>query len=51
MNKKEAPFTLWKQTSEGISFGGKGRPGWHTECAVMNHSFLTIKDSRWGFQI
>lgn len=46
--QKEAPFdfTLWKQTSEGISFDspwGKGRPGWHTECAVMNHSIFNHK--------
>lgn len=37
---KENPldFTLWKRTSEGISFESpwsKGRPGWHTECVVM----------------
>ncbi len=42
---KEYPFdfTLWKQTTEGISFDspwGKGRPGWHTECAVMNHEIF-----------
>ncbi|VEU80182.1 cysteine--tRNA ligase [Haploplasma axanthum] len=32
-------FTLWKKTHEGIAFKspwGIGRPGWHTECAVMN---------------
>lgn len=38
---KENPvdFTLWKQTTLGINFDspwGKGRPGWHTECACMN---------------
>ncbi|HHY96494.1 MAG TPA: cysteine--tRNA ligase [Acholeplasma sp.] len=35
-----ADFALWKFTEEGIKFDtpwGKGRPGWHTECAVMNH--------------
>ena len=42
---KEYPFdfTLWKQTTEGINFDspwGKGRPGWHTECAVMNHEIF-----------
>lgn len=39
--KKENPldFTLWKKTSEGIKWDspfGAGRPGWHTECVVMN---------------
>lgn len=38
---KENPldFLLWKKTTEGIKFKspfGEGRPGWHTECAVMN---------------
>lgn len=36
-------FTLWKTTNLGISFDspwGKGRPGWHTECAVMNHEIF-----------
>lgn len=38
---KEDPldFTLWKKTSEGISWpspwNDSGRPGWHTECVVM----------------
>lgn len=41
-DKKENPldFTLWKKTEEGVKFDspwGKGRPGWHTECAVMIH--------------
>ncbi len=40
--KKENPmdFTLWKKTDDGIKWDtpfGKGRPGWHTECVVMNH--------------
>ena len=39
--KKEDPrdFTLWKKTNEGIKWEspfGFGRPGWHTECVVMN---------------
>ena len=39
--KKENPldFTLWKKTSDGIKWDspfGPGRPGWHTECVVMN---------------
>lgn len=47
-SQKETPFdfTLWKQTSEGIAFDspwGKGRPGWHTECAVMNHTIFNHK--------
>lgn len=38
---KEDPldFLLWKKTEEGIKFKSpfsEGRPGWHTECAVMN---------------
>lgn len=42
---KEDPrdFTLWKTTNEGINFDspwGKGRPGWHTECVVMNHEIF-----------
>jgi len=46
--QKETPydFTLWKQTEEGLSFDspwGKGRPGWHTECAVMNHTIFNHK--------
>lgn len=37
---KENPldFTLWKKTTDGISWDtkwSKGRPGWHTECVVM----------------
>jgi len=32
-------FVLWKKTTAGISFKspwGMGRPGWHSECAVIN---------------
>lgn len=41
-DKKEDPldFALWKKTEVGIQWDspfGKGRPGWHTECVVMNH--------------
>ncbi len=44
-NKKESPldFALWKNTDEGIKWDspfGKGRPGWHTECVVMNHKLF-----------
>ena len=31
-------FVLWKKTNQGIQFDspwGKGRPGWHTECAAL----------------
>lgn len=40
--KKENPldFALWKKTEIGIKWDspfGSGRPGWHTECVVMNH--------------
>lgn len=43
--KKESPldFTLWKKTEEGIKWNspfGVGRPGWHTECVVMNHKIF-----------
>lgn len=43
--QKENPldFTLWKKTNEGIQWDspfGKGRPGWHTECVVMNHKLF-----------
>lgn len=39
---KENPldFNLWKDTKVGIKYSspfGAGRPGWHTECVVMNH--------------
>lgn len=36
-------FTLWKKTNEGLSYDskfGKGRPGWHSECAVMNEDIF-----------
>lgn len=41
LEEKEDPrdFSVWKNTTDGISYDspwGKGRPGWHTECAVMN---------------
>lgn len=38
-----ADFTLWKQTTLGLNFEspwGRGRPGWHTECACMNKSIF-----------
>ena len=43
--KKENPldFTLWKKTDVGIKWKspfGEGRPGWHTECVVMNHKLF-----------
>ncbi len=42
---KEDPrdFSLWKKTTLGLNFEspwGPGRPGWHTECAVMNHEIF-----------
>ncbi|MGI6787490.1 MAG: cysteine--tRNA ligase [Acholeplasmataceae bacterium] len=42
---KEDPkdFNLWKKTDFGIAYDSKwsqGRPGWHTECAVMNHEIF-----------
>lgn len=43
--KKENPldFALWKKTDAGIKWNspfGSGRPGWHTECVVMNHKLF-----------
>lgn len=43
--KKENPldFALWKKTEVGIKWDspfGSGRPGWHTECVVMNHKLF-----------
>lgn len=43
--KKENPldFSLWKNTEIGIKWDspfGTGRPGWHTECVVMNHKLF-----------
>lgn len=42
---KENPldFALWKKTDTGIKWDspfGAGRPGWHTECVVMNHKLF-----------
>ena len=43
-NKKHpADFALWKNTTVGVQFDspwGKGRPGWHTECALFVDSIL-----------
>jgi len=36
-------FALWKVTQEGIKYDspwGAGRPGWHTECVVMNNKLF-----------
>lgn len=46
--KKKSPldFLLWKKTDKGITFNspwGPGRPGWHTECAVMIDSLFPQK--------
>ncbi len=43
--RKESPldFSLWKKTETGIKWDspfGEGRPGWHTECVVMNHKLF-----------
>ncbi|AGM25763.1 cysteinyl-tRNA synthetase [Spiroplasma syrphidicola EA-1] len=44
INKRNVnDFTLWKKTSVGILFDspwGKGRPGWHTECALLIDKFF-----------
>jgi cysteinyl-tRNA synthetase len=44
-DEKEHPrdFSIWKKTMDGLHFDspwGLGRPGWHTECAVMNHEIF-----------
>ncbi len=44
-DEKEDPrdFSIWKSSNEGLTFEspwGLGRPGWHTECAVMNHEIF-----------
>lgn len=43
-NKKNpADFALWKKTSKGKTFDspwGKGRPGWHTECATLVNEYF-----------
>ena len=44
-DKKENPqdLALWKNTEVGIKWDspfGAGRPGWHTECVVMNHKLF-----------
>lgn len=36
-------FTLWKTTTDGINYNspfGVGRPGWHSECAVMTEEIF-----------
>ena len=41
--KSSQDFNLWKVTNVGVQYDspwGKGRPGWHTECAVMNHKIF-----------
>ena len=41
--KNTDDFALWKNTTEGITFDtpwGKGRPGWHTECAAFIYKFF-----------
>ena len=43
--QKEHPndFSIWKKTTDGMHYlspWGNGRPGWHTECAVMNHELF-----------
>jgi cysteinyl-tRNA synthetase len=41
IDKKD--FSLWKKTSLGVAWNspwGQGRPGWHTECAVLIQEFF-----------
>lgn len=41
--ENERDFSVWKKTELGLKFDspwGEGRPGWHTECAVMNHKIF-----------
>ena len=42
--KNSNDFALWKNTTSGVKWPskhGEGRPGWHTECAVLAHEFST----------
>lgn len=48
VSDKENPldFVLWKNTDDKYTFNspwGEGRPGWHTECAVMIDSIFNSK--------
>jgi cysteinyl-tRNA synthetase len=41
--QSSSDFNLWKLTHIGLNYEspwGNGRPGWHTECAVMNHEIF-----------
>ncbi len=41
--QNEGDFALWKKTNSGIKFEsnwGKGRPGWHTECALFIYKYF-----------
>lgn len=42
--KDPLDFALWKAAKEGEPFWkspwGQGRPGWHTECSAMVHTYL-----------
>ena len=41
--KNNADFALWKDTNIGIKYDspfGKGRPGWHTECASFIETYF-----------
>ena len=44
--KHKSDFVLWKETFKGLSFDSpwsKGRPGWHTECALFVDKFNNSK--------
>lgn len=41
--RDDVDFALWKFTEQGVKYDspwGKGRPGWHTECVVMNYEIF-----------
>jgi cysteinyl-tRNA synthetase len=43
--RDQRDFTLWKGAKPGepswpTPWGGRGRPGWHTECVAMAHEYL-----------
>ncbi len=41
--KNPTDFVLWKKTSDGIQWNApwsQGRPGWHTECAVLINKYI-----------
>jgi cysteinyl-tRNA synthetase len=51
VGSKQDSFAIWKFTDVGYTWDspwGKGRPGWHTECAVMIDKLLGKVDLHGG---